>query len=171
MALAEASLTYADQAVLVLPRVFPHKAFDGATFDDRIRLLLAATANESRFSVAASQGGLFIEIAEELLKEYASGARLLFVCGADAAHRIVNWNYGEPGAFSKMLERFELLVAARGEEYSPPAEMHRRIQLLPLNNSFATISASEVRRRIRDGEDWEGMVPPAIVPLVRQIYR
>ncbi len=114
MALAEASLEHADEAVLVLPHVFPHKVFEGPGFEDRMRLLLAAVAEEPRFSVAASRGGLFIEIADELVEAYGSGTRQLFVCGGDAAHRIVNWNYGEPGAFVKMLVRFELLVAARG---------------------------------------------------------
>ncbi len=48
--------------------------------------------------------------------------------------------------------------------------MRTRIHLLRLEENFASISATEVRRRIRAGEPWEHMVPAAIAPLVREVY-
>jgi hypothetical protein len=46
-------------------------------------------------------------------------AQLLFICGRDAAERIVAWDYGEPDAFRRMLDQFELLVAARTASEPP----------------------------------------------------
>jgi nicotinate-nucleotide adenylyltransferase len=171
LALAAASLDHADEALLVLPRVFPHKTYeDGPGFEDRLRLVQDAVAHEPRFSVAASERGLFLEIADELAGAYGPATRLLFVCGNDAAERIVNWDYGEEGAFQKMLDRFELLVAVRGGEYSPPPGMRARIHPLALAGDYDSVSATEVRRRVRAGLPWEHLVPESIVARVRELY-
>jgi len=170
LALARAALAQADGVLFVLPREFPHKPYEGAIFDERVEMLLAATRAEPRFSVAASRGGLFAEIAEECREAYGEVTRLMFICGRDAAERIVDWDYGEPDAFRRMIARFELLVAPRDGHYQPPAEIQHRVQPLQLSEDIALISATEVRDRLRRGEPWEHLVPPEIVPLARTIY-
>jgi len=170
LALARAGLAFADEVLFVLPRAFPHKPYEGGGFEERIKMLQALAGGEPRFSIAATQGGLFIEIARECRQAYGPGTHLKFLCGRDAAERIVNWNYGAPGAFREMLGEFELLVASRLGEYSPPPEMRHRIHPLPLAGDYSQVSATEVRERITRGEPWEHLVPPAIVPLVRRYY-
>jgi len=54
LALARAALRHVDEVVFVLPRVFPHKNYRGATFHQRLDLLLLATAGESAFAVATA---------------------------------------------------------------------------------------------------------------------
>src|SRR5690242_20208760 len=92
VALARAALASVDEVVFVLPREFPHKTFEGASFEDRVRMLEAALAGEPRFSIAASRGGLFIEIARECREAYGAETGLYFLCGRDAAERIVDWD-------------------------------------------------------------------------------
>jgi nicotinate-nucleotide adenylyltransferase len=166
LALACAALDYVDEVLFVLPRVLPHKQFEDAGFEQRLAMLRAATADEPRFGTLASSGGLFIEIARECRRP---GTQLFFLCGRDAAERIVNWDYGEPGAFARMLDEFELLVAARQGEYCPPPEFRERIHALPMT-ACNEVSATEVRRRIAAGEPWEHLVPAAAVPLARAAY-
>lgn len=168
--LARAAFPYADEVLFVLPRVFPHKAWEGASFDERLSLLLQATSDETRFSVGASDCGLFREIADACHKEYGSSARLLFICGRDAADRIVNWDYPDPEAVPRMLESFDLLVAARAGDYEPPPALRASIRGLGLPPGLDEISATEVRRRIAAGEPWEHLVPASIVNSVRRIY-
>jgi nicotinic acid mononucleotide adenylyltransferase len=170
MALAEAALAVVDEVLLVLPRVLPHKSFEGASFDERLGMLLAAAGGHPRYSIAASECGLFIDIAGECREVYGDSVRLMFLCGSDAAERIIHWDYGAPGAFLRMLEQFELLVAQRHGEFKPPPEMRHRIHALELPEDVASISATAVRERIRRGEPWEQMVPAGIVPMVRQVY-
>jgi len=170
MAMACAALATVDEVLLVLPRGFPHKAWEGASFEQRVEMLLVATGGEPRFSVASSQGGLFAQIAAECREAYGDAVRLLFICGRDAAERIVGWDYGEPGAFRHMIDQFELLVAGRGGRYDPPADIRDRVCALEVNEDIGFISATEVRDRLRRGESWESLVPPEIVPLVRKIY-
>src|SRR4051794_31945900 len=98
MALAGAALAQVDEVLFVLPREFPHKVYEGASFAERIEMLQLAAADEPHFSIASTGGGLFIEIARECRDAY-SDAALCFLCGRDAAERIVNWDYGDPQAF------------------------------------------------------------------------
>ena len=170
MALAHAALAIVDEVLFVLPRGFPHKSYDDASFDQRLEMLLAATAGEARYSVAASDRGLFVEIAEECRQAYGPDLRLLFICGRDAAERIIAWDYGEADAFRRMLQRFELLVAERDGHYDPPAEIRERVHVLEVPEEIGAISATEVRARLRRGELWEHLVPEDIVPLVGKIY-
>ena len=170
LALARAALAVVDETLFVLPQVFPHKTYEGAGFADRVQLLEAALADEPRCSIGATAGGLFIEIAREVRTAYGAGTRLSFLCGRDAAERIVRWDYGRPGAIDEMLEEFDLLVAARRGEYHPPEHLAGRIAALALPPGCDEVSASEVRRRAAAGEPWEHLVPRAGVPLVRRLY-
>jgi nicotinic acid mononucleotide adenylyltransferase len=153
-----------------LPRQFPHKTFSGAGFEQRAELLEMALAGEPRFSAAACQGGLFVEIASECRAAYGGDVRLSFLCGRDAAERIANWDYGRAGAFPEMLTGFDFLVAARGGEYCPPESLSRSFARLELNGAFDHVSASQVRARISSGEAWEHLVPAAARRRVAEIY-
>jgi nicotinate-nucleotide adenylyltransferase len=170
LALARAALRHVDEVVFVLPRVFPHKNYRGATFDERLELLGLATAGESAFAVASSHGGLFLEIAGECRKAYGSDIQLSFLCGRDAAERIVGWDYGRPHAAAEMLREFTLLVAARNGSYEPPAEHSHAVRPIEVRGCDE-ISATEVRDRIARGEPWEHLVPESIRGSVARIYR
>ena len=170
LALAQAALGCADEVVFVLPRAFPHKAYGGASFEDRVRMLAAAVGDEPRVSIAASGAGLFIEIARKCREAYGAGTELLFLCGRDAAERVAGWDYGGEGAFRRQLDEYQLLVAPRHGEYRPPAGMEDRIHALPVADACDAISATEVRERIRRGEPWEHLVPEGVVGIAREVY-
>src|SRR5438270_12394355 len=78
LALARAALAHVDEVVFVLPRVFPHKNYSGASFGDRVAMLRAAAANQTAFSIATAEGGLFVEIARECREAYGDRVRLAF---------------------------------------------------------------------------------------------
>ncbi len=170
LALARAALDEVDEILFVVPRIFPHKSFDGADFGQRLRMLETALAGEASLSIGTSDRGLFIEIARECRELYGLEVQFSFLCGRDAAERIVNWDYGAPGAFRDMLREFDMLVAPRGGHYLPPDDLRRRIRPLATPADCEEISASEVRRRIARREPWEHLVPDGVVPLAREIY-
>src|SRR5580692_13065109 len=117
LALARAALSQVGEVVFVLPKIFPHKLYHGAPFAERVEMLRAAIADEPAFSIAAADGGLFVEIAAECREAYGKDVSLTFLCGRDAAERILNWDYGDPDAVEAMLRQFNLLVAARRGEF------------------------------------------------------
>src|SRR3954447_19682410 len=168
MALAEAALTHADEVLFVLPKVFPHKQYAGASLEERVSMLQKVVVGNERWGIGISDQGMFIDIAHEA-KEHFPEASLWFVCGRDAAERIVNWDYGDPGAFAEMLSTFGLLVARRQGEYLPPAEFLHRIETLVMEN-YDSHSSTEVRERIAHGEAWRHLVPESIADEVVRIY-
>jgi nicotinic acid mononucleotide adenylyltransferase len=120
-----------------------------------------------RYRVETTSGGLFIDIARELRQ---ADTELAFICGRDAAERIIHWDYGEPGAIERMFDEFSLLVADRGGTYVAPAHLRHRVHALPLDEDFSEVSSTEVRRRIAAGDPWEHLVPESIASEVRRIY-
>jgi nicotinate-nucleotide adenylyltransferase len=171
--IAHQELVYAagfhvDEVVCVAPGVLPHKEYFGATLEQRLEMLAAAV--ELPCSIATSETGLFIDIARECRAYFGPEVRLSFVCGRDAAERILTWDYGRPGVVEEMLGEFELLVAPRGGHFTPPVEYRDRIHTLHVKSGHEDVSSTEVRERIARGEPWEHLVPEGIRERVREIY-
>jgi len=167
VAVARAARAWTEEAVLVVPRSFPHKGFEGPGLERRLEWLKRLAADE--FSVAVADQGLFIDMAREW-RRVAGDGRIFVVCGTDAAERIVNWDYRPGDSIERQLEEYELLVAARGSAYVPPAHLAARIHALALGDDWHDVSSTEVRERIRRGEEWTGLVPASVVDLVAGAY-
>jgi nicotinic acid mononucleotide adenylyltransferase len=165
LALADAALNEVDEVLLVLPGILPHKAWEGATLEQRTGMLSLITSSRARVGAAVSEGGLFAEIAREARALYAD-AEIYIVCGRDAAERIVGWDYGEPDAIMRQLQEFRLLVAPRAGCYDAPPNLAHAIQPLPLA-TYDEFASSRVRER---SAGWRDLVPEEIAHLVESIY-
>jgi len=168
LAMAAAALAMVDEVLFALPRAFPHKEYKGGEFETRLEWLRAALAGYPRFSLAATEGGLFIDIAREAKHVYGASTELLLLCGRDAAERIVGWDYGDGDSIQKQLETFELLVASRCGVYEPPPQIRDRVRSIALPPELDDVSSSELRRRRRAGEAWRELAPESIVDLIEQ---
>ena len=122
LGLANSALGVVDEVLFVLPRTLPHKEYDAVGIDDRAEMLVTATAGEQPITVAVTRGGLFLEIAAECSAAYGSCVELDFLCGRDAAERVVHWDYGALPPIERQLKIYHLLVAARAGEFTPPPE-------------------------------------------------
>lgn len=175
LALAEAALAQhrLGQVIFLLPEVFPHKDFEGASFDDRLALLAAAAAEEPRFAIASSRGGLFIEMAREVRAGCGPAVEVFVLCGRDAAERAVNWDYGDGPSFDEQIEEFQMLVASRQGRYEAPRKYARRIHKIELPRDFDGVSATRIRQAIREGRGWRGLVPGGVAQEIvkRGLYR
>lgn len=169
--IANAALQQADEVIWVMPRVLPHKSFDGPGFEARCRMVEALVRETPGFSAAVSEGGLYAEIADEAQQHFGAGSEIVLAMGRDAAERIATWDYGRPGYFEEFIERYNLLVAARHGEYSPAPRHAASISALPMESSWDGVSSSEVRRRIAVGEAWRDLVPRAIAQMVESLYQ
>ena len=164
LALAEAAGKIVDEVVCVVPRVYPHKHFHGAGLEDRIEMLKLAGG---RYRVEIAESGLFIDIARELRQP---DSEISFICGRDAAERVIDWDYGEAPGIEEILTEFSIMVAERGGSYEAPEHLRHRVHRLELDSDFSNVSSTEVRRRIAAGEPWEHLVPDTITEHVRKIY-
>ncbi|HTD45199.1 MAG TPA: nicotinate-nicotinamide nucleotide adenylyltransferase [Bryobacteraceae bacterium] len=167
LALVDAGLQVVDEVACVVPRVYPHKEVQGADLETRVEMLRRAG---NRHRVVVSEQGLFADIARELRPQHPN-AELYFICGRDAAERVIHWDYGDPHAIDRILEEFRLLVASRQGELDAPPHLRHRIQPLPLAGDFDDVSSTEVRKRIAAGLPWEHLVPEPIIEIVRRVYR
>jgi len=167
--LAHAAAAHVDEVVCVLPRVFPHKEYFGASLAERVELLRSVGLAVPH-SIAVSDQGLFIDIARECREHFGEQTTLYFLCGRDAAERIMTWDYGRAGVVEEMLEEFQLLVAPRGGRFRPPGKLRHRVHELNLGSEHGDVSSTEVRERIAVGESWEHLVPKPIAQRVREIY-
>ena len=149
----------------------PHKDYEGVGFEERLRLLERAVAEHPRFAAAATDGGLFLEIARECREAYGRDVEIAFLCGRDAAERIVGWKYERPEMLEEMFEEFSLLVARRQGEYVAPEHLEPRIRCLDIDPAWDAVSATEVRERIASGSEWRQLVPEAIAQEVERLYR
>jgi nicotinate (nicotinamide) nucleotide adenylyltransferase len=169
VALAEAALALADECVFVIPRAFPHKEMHGPDLDQRLNWLGLLSNEQPGFSVAISEGGLFIEMAREC--RGATGCDDIYlVCGADAAERIVEWDYGDADPIERQLDEYRLLVAPRGTLFYPSAHLATRVMQLEMPRNWHDVSSTDVRRRMANGESWEELVPPELVGNLRAAY-
>ncbi len=170
LALVEAARAAVDEVICVVPRIYPHKVFHGATLDERIAMLQSAAGSPVLFGVAIAEQGLFIDIARECRVALGSHFDVHFVCGRDAAERIVGWDYGEVGTIEKMMEEFGLLVAQRAGAWIPPERLAHRVRSLGLPSGYDEMSSTEVRHRLERGDPWTHLVPPGIISQVRSIF-
>jgi nicotinic acid mononucleotide adenylyltransferase len=168
--MAQAALDYAPEVVWLLPRAFPHKAFDGADFAQRLEMLCAIARTEPRFSVAVADGGLYVEMADEARELWGLETEICLLCGRDAAERIAGWNYEQPGVFDAMVDRYPLLVAGRDGDYLPHARHAERVIRIPMSAQFNEVSSTEVRNRIASGKPWRHLLPDVIEDLAGKVY-
>jgi nicotinic acid mononucleotide adenylyltransferase len=168
LAIARAALGHVQEVVWLLPREFPHKGFEGATFDQRLDMLRRTTESESRFSVAVAEGGLYFEMADEARTCFGLGPEISLLCGRDAAERIAAWDYGRAGVFDAMVEQYPLLVAGRAGDYRPHARHASRVVALTVN--FDDVSSTELRGLMARGLPWRHLVPPSIAEIAAAIY-
>jgi nicotinic acid mononucleotide adenylyltransferase len=158
-----------DEILYVVPRAFPHKQYFGATLDQRIEMLGSLELTIPH-SIAVTEQGLLIDIARECRTEFGADTSLYFLCGRDAAERVLTWDYGRAGVVEEMLREFELLVASRSGDFVTPPHFQPRIHSLDLPAAHDHVSSTAVRERIARGEPWQHLVPASIVERVREIY-
>jgi nicotinic acid mononucleotide adenylyltransferase len=167
--LAKSALAHADETVLVIPKAFPHKDFDGPPPEVRARWLAELSRCHPAFSAAVTNGGLFVEMAREAAR--AGAGRVFIACGADAAERITSWPY-EPGMeIERQLESdYELLVAPRLTAWRPPPQLLARVRILDMDPALEEISSTRVREFIRSGGSWRHLVPDSLAEAITRAY-
>lgn len=169
-----------DEVLLVVPEVPPHKRDLEAPLADRAAMLGLLAELDPRLSAAVTARGLFLEIHAAVAPHYAAGTRQHFLAGRDAAQRILlDWAYPNPvRALEEMFARFDVIVAERGGGLTIPVDssldrFRAHIHTLEMPAEWEGVSATEVRRRLAQGEPVNALVPATIVEYIRQrhLYR
>ena len=165
LGLAQAAIEQArvDHVAFVLPENLPHKQFYGASFDQRLEMVMSVAEVQS---VVVASGGLVYEIVQELSESTA--AEIAVLCGRDAAERFISWDYGEGPSIERQLKEYRLIVADRDGRYRPPAHLDARVEPVQLQESVESVSSTSLRQAILGQEPWEHMTPEPVAQLIRR---
>jgi len=142
--------------------------------------------NVSRIELDAPERPYTVQTMQHLQEEYGEESQLFFVMGADSFEEITMWR-----DYQQLLSRFNTLVVTRpGSEVTfshlPSAAQERVIDLRGKRQEIAamiheedgfiyltdfvtnSVSSTEIRRRVRDGESIKGLTTPAVVGYIEE---
>jgi nicotinate-nucleotide adenylyltransferase len=179
------SIANALRAALDLERVVwvpagrpPHKTGQIVSRDrDRLAMLELALAGSTDDEISTIDidraGPSYTADTLEILAERFGPARLFFLMGEDSLRDLPTWHDPE-----RLLRVAELAVAARpgvdanlGSVARQVPAVQRRVHVVPTEE--IAISSSEIRRRARENQSIQGLVPAPVEAYIRDhgLYR
>ena len=160
-----------DRVVFVPTGQPPHRVAALASGQDRLEMTRLATSGEMEFAVSDVEllrpGASFTSDTLRELQRLYPGAELFLVLGWDAARLFRSWH--EPDEVSKLAT---VVVMARPGSGSPlgagldAAGLDAR-HVIVCTMPTPDVSASAIRRDVRNGRPIEGKVPPAVERYIR----
>ena len=192
LAIARAAAQALSQPVFLLPAADPpHRAPPGASAQDRAAMLELAVDGDASLRVdrreLQREGPSFtIDTLAEVRAEIGPRAPLVWVLGLDSLRQLHEWREWrrifelahvlgverpgtstEPRWLQAQSPRVHEELARRWREPAGladgPAGGYAPLPIRPLREE----SATEVRRRIAEGGDWEGMLPAPVARYIR----
>ena len=137
----------------------PLKRNDSDLLDDQLRLQIAQKALEGVKGIEAcdyefhlSKPSYTWNTLQHLTKDYPDNTFTLLIGGDNWAH-FERWRH-----WQDILRTYGVIVYPRDE--------HPGTIDVPLLD----VSSTEIRRRLRNGESIDDLVPPSIIPLVKKYY-
>lgn len=175
----------ADRLVLIPSAKPPHKLSALADLADaraRLAMVQAAIAGESLFDVSdcelRREGPSYtFDTVTQFLAELGSSASVAWVIGADSLPELASWY-----RVDELVDRCRIVTAARpgweAPDLAPLAARLSRAQIDRLRSDVLDtpridISATEIRRRVREGRSIRYLVPEPVREYIsaNQLYR
>lgn len=175
----------------------PHKGPTRADAAQRAEMLGLALADEADLSVdrreLLREGPSYtFDTLDELRREHGDAAPIAWLIGADSLLQLHTWHrwrelfdrahivaVQRPGSevdAGRLRVQAPEVLAEIGDRWLPPADLAATASggfaLLPMP-ALRPESSTELRRRIREGGDWQGWLPPAVAAYIvsQGLYR
>lgn len=110
-----------------------------------------------------------LSVIQEKYKEY----EIYFILGTDNLKEFETWNNPEA-----ILTRFKILVLERGKdnieaiiENSNLLKKHKQAMIKLSNLEKINLSSTEIRGKVKKGENIKGLVPNEIIDMVLKLYQ
>jgi len=157
-----------DRVVFVPAFRSPFKLSEGIedNADDRLDMLAAAVAGDSRFAIddceIRREGVSYtVDTIQDIIARYLPDGKPALIIGDDLALDFPKWHESE-----RILHLADIVIARRIESkgYDYPHTL--------IDNEVINISSQTVRRKIDEGSDWRSLVPSAAAAIIedRQLY-
>jgi nicotinate-nucleotide adenylyltransferase len=193
LAIARAAAQALDAPVHLLPAADPpHRAPPGATAQQRALMLDLAVGCDARLRVDRRELGregpsFTIDTLEEVRAQIGADEPLVWIMGLDSLRQLESWHeWRRIFAVAHVLgaerpdtradpewlrEQAPVVYAELAPRWRAPPALaesaaggYAALPILPLREE----SATEVRRRIAQGGDWEGMLPGPVARYIRE---
>jgi nicotinate (nicotinamide) nucleotide adenylyltransferase len=158
------------------------------SLEDRLAMLPLAFAGEPRVSIGLSSHAFYVDMIDALEREYPAQTDLHFIVGFDTFERVLDAEerytgryYREFGgrveALRYLFARCSFIVAGRAGSGSQnvrllvdrePAVPSDRVLYLDFPADLGELSATEVRKRRREGRLITGLVPARVEEYIQQ---
>jgi len=162
-AIAELKL---DRVVFVPAYRSPFKLDEGIeiTAKDRIDMLAASIVGDYRFDIdiceIRREGISYtINTLEDILERYLPDGKPALIIGDDLATDFLKWRES-----NTILRLADVAIAHRVNSKMVDYPFAHII----IKNETLNISSHEIRRRIGEGGDWQGLVPPEAVAIIKE---
>jgi nicotinate (nicotinamide) nucleotide adenylyltransferase len=177
-----------DETMAIAGKANADKTSYDCPLEDRLEMLASAFSRDTSVSVGLSSHAYFPDMLDALVPAYPADMDFYFIVGFDTFERVL-----DPGdryrskyhrqfdsrrhALEYLFSRSHFIVAARaGAGYSQvralisreTAPLEGRVHFLDLPAELAEQSATEVRRRLREGLSITGLVPPEVEQYIKQ---
>lgn len=157
--------------VLFVPAGQPWRKASRDITPDQHRLAMVRLAIEGEPAFVVStieldrEGPSYTADTLEALRGERPGSELFFIIGEDALADLPNWVRPQ-----RIVELAKLAVARRpGAQGAPESALSGlRDRIVWLDMPPMDVSATEIRRRLRDGEAVEGMLPAGVEAYIRE---
>ena len=170
-----------DEILLILAKANVDKDVSGLSLADRLLMLKEYATSREDFSVAASSHGKFVEKIDVLKPEYPPRTQFGFIIGYDTLTRIFDPKYYTElhTALETLFNHCRIIVANRKGDNAeavrkfmalPDCSRYaKRIGLIELPDFYASISSTDIRTAIEQGNSIDRLVPPEIIDFLETI--
>jgi nicotinate-nucleotide adenylyltransferase len=160
-----------DRVVIVPAYLSPFKLeVEGmkSSANDRIEMLAAAIAGDSRFAIddceIIREGVSYtVDTLEDIISRYNITGKPSLIIGDDLAEDFPKWRDSE-----KILQLADVVVVRRANAVGCIYPFPHTL----IDNEVMSISSQMVRQKICDGSDWRSLVPSAVRAIIedKQLY-
>jgi nicotinate (nicotinamide) nucleotide adenylyltransferase len=169
-----------DEVLVLLDMQAMDKEPVEARFEDRLTMLKKVFGKDPKISIGLSNQGLFLEKLKPLGTLYPASIEVVFVVGFDTILRVMDKKYylNRKRSLDELFEQSRFLVANRDRHEGAAFEIlfRRReskryagkVSFFALPQKFSTISSSQIRRRLAQGQPVHEWVPAEILPFLRE---
>lgn len=177
-----------DQTLALTGKTNADKTAYECPLEDRIAMMELTFAEQPRISIGLSSHAFYVDILEALARKYPAQTDLHFIVGLDTFERVLDFEdhysdrfhrafKGRGEALSFLFSKSIFIVAGRAgaglerveflvsREKAVPAD---RVKYLDFPDDLGDLSATEVRRRRRDGLPIHGLVPPVVEKYIEE---
>ena len=169
-----------DEILVLLDIAAMDKRPAGSKFGDRLQMLKMVFRRDPTISIGLSNRGLFAEKLTPLRALYPSPIQFSFIGGFDTILRVIDKKYygNRKKSLDELFKQSRFLVANRNQYEETAFEIlfrktenkkyRIRITFFRLPEKFSSLSSSLVRKRIREGQTVNDLIPTSILRFIKK---